>query len=34
MDTTGLSGAEALLRLLKGMGVEWIFASPGSWSAA
>ncbi len=30
MDTTGLSGAEALLRLLKGMGVEWIFASPGS----
>jgi len=33
MDTTGLSGAEALLRLLKGMGVEWIFASPGSeWS--
>ncbi|HEU5303764.1 MAG TPA: thiamine pyrophosphate-binding protein, partial [Gemmatimonadales bacterium] len=33
MDTRGLSGAEALLRLLKGMGVEWIFASPGSeWS--
>jgi acetolactate synthase-1/2/3 large subunit len=33
MHTTGLSGAEALLRLLSGMGVEWIFASPGSeWS--
>jgi acetolactate synthase-1/2/3 large subunit len=33
MDTTGLSGAEALLRLLHEMGVEWIFASPGSeWS--
>lgn len=33
MDTKGLSGAEALLRLLAGMGVERIFASPGSeWS--
>ncbi len=33
MRTTGLSGAEAILRLLSGMGVEWIFASPGSeWS--
>jgi len=30
MDTKGLSGAETLLRVLRGMGVEWIFASPGS----
>jgi acetolactate synthase-1/2/3 large subunit len=30
MDTKGLSGAEALLRLLRGMGVGRIFASPGS----
>lgn len=30
MDTKGLSGAEALLRLLAQMGVERIFASPGS----
>lgn len=30
MDTKGLSGAEAFLRLLAGMGVERIFASPGS----
>jgi acetolactate synthase-1/2/3 large subunit len=30
MDTKGLSGAEALLRLLRGMGIERIFASPGS----
>ncbi len=30
MDTKGLSGAEALLRLLAKMGVERIFASPGS----
>lgn len=30
MDTKGLSGAEAFLRLLAGMGVEKIFASPGS----
>lgn len=33
MDTKGLTGAEALLRLLGEMGVERIFASPGSeWS--
>lgn len=33
MDTRGLSGAEALLRVLREMGVERIFASPGSeWS--
>jgi len=33
MDTKGLTGAEALLRLLREMGVERIFASPGSeWS--
>jgi acetolactate synthase I/II/III large subunit len=33
MDTRGLTGAEALLRLLREMGVERIFASPGSeWS--
>ena len=33
METKGLSGAEALLRLLARMGVERIFASPGSeWS--
>ena len=33
MDTKGLSGAEALLRLLARMGVDRIFASPGSeWS--
>ena len=30
MDTKGLSGAEALLRMLRRMGVERIFASPGS----
>ena len=30
MDTKGLSGAEAFLRVLAGMGVERIFASPGS----
>jgi acetolactate synthase-1/2/3 large subunit len=30
MDTKGLSGAEALLRVLRQMGVERIFASPGS----
>jgi len=30
MDTKGLSGAEALLRVLRRMGVEQIFASPGS----
>ena len=30
METKGLSGAEALLRLLGQMGVERIFASPGS----
>src|SRR2546426_9142937 len=30
MDTKGLTGAEALLRLLRQMGVERIFASPGS----
>jgi acetolactate synthase-1/2/3 large subunit len=33
MDTRGLSGAEAFLRILGRMGVERIFASPGSeWS--
>ena len=33
MHTRGLTGAEALLRTLGGMGVERIFASPGSeWS--
>lgn len=33
MDTRGLSGAEAFLRVLGRMGVERIFASPGSeWS--
>ena len=33
MDIKGLTGAEAFLRLLAGMGVERIFASPGSeWS--
>ena len=33
MQTRGLTGAEALLRTLAGMGVERIFASPGSeWS--
>src|SRR5215813_10157613 len=33
MDTKGLSGAEAFLRVLGRMGVERIFASPGSeWS--
>jgi acetolactate synthase I/II/III large subunit len=33
MDTRGLSGAESLLRVLGRMGVERIFASPGSeWS--
>ncbi len=32
-DTKGLTGAEALLRVLAAMGVEHIFASPGSeWS--
>ena len=30
MQTTGLSGAETLLRLLRDTGVERIFASPGS----
>lgn len=30
MDTKGMEGAEALLRLLADMGVERIFASPGS----
>src|SRR5437867_2815848 len=30
MDTKGLSGAETLLRVLAAMGVERIFASPGS----
>lgn len=30
MDTKGLSGAEALLRVLREMGVDRIFASPGS----
>lgn len=30
METKGLAGAEALLRLLGAMGVERIFASPGS----
>src|SRR3990172_2000767 len=30
MDVKGLSGAEAFLRLLGKMGVEYIFASPGS----
>ena len=30
MDTKGLPGAEAFLRILAGMGVEKIFASPGS----
>jgi acetolactate synthase-1/2/3 large subunit len=33
MDTKGLTGAETLLRVLADMGVEKIFASPGSeWS--
>jgi thiamine pyrophosphate-dependent acetolactate synthase large subunit-like protein len=33
METRGLTGAEALLRVLGAMGVEKIFASPGSeWS--
>ena len=33
IETKGLTGAEALLRVLGGMGVERIFASPGSeWS--
>lgn len=33
IETKGLSGGEAFLRLLAGMGVERIFASPGSeWS--
>jgi len=30
MSTKGMSGAEALLRVLRAMGVEKIFASPGS----
>ena len=30
MDTKGMTGAEALLRVLASMGVEKIFASPGS----
>ncbi len=30
MNTKGLNGAEALLHVLRGMGVETIFASPGS----
>ncbi len=33
IETKGLTGAEALLRVLAGMGVDRIFASPGSeWS--
>jgi acetolactate synthase-1/2/3 large subunit len=33
IETKGLNGAEALLRVLAGMGVDHIFASPGSeWS--
>ena len=33
MNTKGLSGAEAFLRVLGQMGVDRIFASPGSeWS--
>src|SRR3954471_9128035 len=33
IETKGLSGAQTLLRVLHGMGVERIFASPGSeWS--
>ena len=33
IDVNGLTGGEALLRVLSGMGVERIFASPGSeWS--
>jgi len=30
MIVKGMSGAEALLRVLRAMGVERIFASPGS----
>ena len=30
INTKGLTGSEALLRVLAGMGVERIFASPGS----
>src|SRR5262245_6858018 len=33
MQTRGLTGAEALLRTLAGMGVERIFASPGAEGA-
>ena len=33
IEVNGLTGAEAFLRVLSGMGVERIFASPGSeWS--
>ncbi len=33
IETKGLNGGEALLRVMAGMGVECIFASPGSeWS--
>ena len=33
IETKGLTGAQTLLRVLGGMGVERIFASPGSeWS--
>ncbi|MEK7783288.1 MAG: thiamine pyrophosphate-binding protein, partial [Candidatus Binatota bacterium] len=33
IETKGLTGADTLLRVLGGMGVERIFASPGSeWS--
>ena len=33
IETKGLTGAQAFLRVLSGMGVERIFASPGSeWS--
>ena len=30
MKTKGLNGAETILRVLRGMGIETIFASPGS----
>ena len=30
METKGMTGAEAFLRVLASMGVERIFASPGS----
>ena len=33
IEVNGLTGGEAFLRVLSGMGVERIFASPGSeWS--